>query len=105
MFTVTEAASQQLAKNLKESNAEAIKIALQKSGCSGFKYYIDFCQEVDDSVVVLEEAPVKIVTEASVLPYLDTVTLDYIQDGINRMFKFQNPEAKAECGCGESFMF
>ena len=105
MFTVTESASQQLEKNLKESNAEAIKIALQKSGCSGFKYYIDFCEKVDDSVVVLKNEPVMIVTEESVLPYLDTVTLDYIQDGINRMFKFQNPEAKAECGCGESFMF
>ena len=105
MFTVTESANQQLEKNLKESNAEAIKIALQKSGCSGFKYYIDFCEKVDDSVVVLKNEPVMIVTEESVLPYLDTVTLDYIQDGINRMFKFQNPEAKAECGCGESFMF
>ena len=105
MFTVTEAATKQLVKNLKESDAEAIKIALQKSGCSGFKYYIDFCKKVDDSVVVLEKEPVMIVAEESILPYLDAVTLDYIQDGINRMFKFQNPEAKAECGCGESFMF
>lgn len=105
MFTVTESANKQLVKNLKESNAEAIKIALQKSGCSGFKYYIDFCEKVDDSVVVLKNEPVMIVTEESVLPFLETVTLDYIQDGINRMFKFQNPEAKAECGCGESFMF
>ena len=105
MFTVTDAARAQLAKNLAESSAEAIKIALQKSGCSGFKYYIDFCDKVDDSVVVLEKEPVAIVAEEAILPYLDSVTLDYIQDGINRMFKFQNPEAKAECGCGESFMF
>lgn len=105
MLVVTEAARKQLAKNLAESDAEAIKVALQKSGCSGFKYYIDFCETVDDSVVVLEKEPVQIVAEASILPYLESVTLDYIQDGINRMFKFQNPEAKAECGCGESFMF
>lgn len=105
MFTVTDAAREQLAKNLADSNAEAIKVALQKSGCSGFKYYIDFCQKVDESVVVLEKEPVQIVAEESILPYLESVTLDYIQDGINRMFKFQNPEAKAECGCGESFMF
>lgn len=105
MFTVTEAASKQLAKNLQESNAEAIRIALQKSGCSGFKYYIDFCEKVDESMIVLEKEPVMIVTDEDVKPYLEAVTLDYIQDGINRMFKFQNPEAKAECGCGESFMF
>ncbi len=104
MLTVTDAARAQLAKNLGESSAEAIKIALQKSGCSGYKYYIDFCDKVDERVVVLEEAPVKIVAEPDILPYLETVTLDYIQDGINRMFKFQNPEAKAECGCGESFL-
>ncbi|MDM1545257.1 iron-sulfur cluster assembly accessory protein [Ignatzschineria indica] len=104
MLIVTEAARKQLAKNLGESSAEAIKIALQKSGCSGYKYYIDFCDKVDEKVVVIEETPVKIVAEPDILPYLESVTLDYIQDGINRMFKFQNPEAKAECGCGESFM-
>lgn len=104
MLIVTEAARKQLAKNLGESSAEAIKIALQKSGCSGYKYYIDFCDKVDEKVVVIEEAPVMIVAEPDILPYLESVTLDYIQDGINRMFKFQNPEAKAECGCGESFM-
>ena len=104
MLIVTEAARRQLAKNLGESSAEAIKIALQKSGCSGYKYYIDFCDKVDEKVVVIEEAPVMIVAEPDILPYLESVTLDYIQDGINRMFKFQNPEAKAECGCGESFM-
>ena len=104
MLTVTDAARAQLAKNLGESSAEAIKIALQKSGCSGYKYYIDFCDKVDEKVVVIEETPVKIVAEPDILPYLESVTLDYIQDGINRMFKFQNPEAKAECGCGESFM-
>ena len=104
MLIVTEAARKQLAKNLGESSAEAIKIALQKSGCSGYKYYIDFCDKVDEKVVVIEEAPVKIVAEPDIFPYLESVTLDYIQDGINRMFKFQNPEAKAECGCGESFM-
>ncbi|PWD85371.1 HesB/IscA family protein [Ignatzschineria cameli] len=104
MLTVTDAARAQLAKNLGESSAEAIKIALQKSGCSGYKYYIDFCDKVDERVVILEEEPVKIVAEPDILPYLETVTLDYIQDGINRMFKFQNPEAKAECGCGESFL-
>ena len=105
MFTVTDAARKQLAKNLAESNAEAIKVALQKSGCSGFKYYIDFCEKVDDSVVVIEQEPIMIVTEESTLPFFLCVPLDYTQDGINRMFKFQNPEAKAECGCGESFMF
>ncbi|OYQ80589.1 iron-binding protein IscA [Ignatzschineria sp. F8392] len=104
MLIVTEAARKQLAKNLGESSAEAIKIALQKSGCSGYKYYIDFCDQVDEKVVVIEETPVKIVAEPDILPYLESVTLDYIQDGINRMFKFQNPEAKAECGCGESFL-
>ncbi len=104
MFTVTDAAKVQLAKNLQESNAEAIRVALQKSGCSGYKYYIDFCDKVDESVEILEKDPIMIVADPEILPYLESVTLDYIQDGINRMFKFQNPAAKAECGCGESFM-
>lgn len=104
MFTMTDAAKAQLKKNLGETDAEAIRIALKKSGCSGYMYYIDLCQKVDDSVVTLDTEPVLVVTEEETLPFLENVQLDYIQDGINRMFKFSNPAAKGECGCGESFM-
>ncbi len=104
MFTITDAAKAQLVKNLEGSDAEAIRVALQKSGCSGYKYYIDFCDQVDDRVEILLESPIMVVADKEILPYLKNVTLDYIQDGINRMFKFSNPDAKAECGCGESFM-
>lgn len=105
MFTVTDNARNQLAKTLAESDAVAIKVALKKSGCSGFMYYLDFCKELDESLVVLEKEPLTLVAEEENLPYLKNVTLDYVKEGLNRAFRFSNPDAKAECGCGESFLF
>ena len=41
-------------------------------------------------------------TSAS-LPLIDGTVVDFVKQGLNEAFKFQNPKAKGECGCGESF--
>ncbi len=104
MFTITAAAEQQLVKIMGETEAEAIKIAMKRSGCSGYMYYLDFAREMPESYISLAESPVKVITEDETMPFLKDVTLDYIQEGLNRSFKFKNPAAKGECGCGDSFM-
>ncbi len=104
MFTITDAAKKQLAKTMIDAEAEAIKVAMKRSGCSGYMYYLDFCKEVDDTLVLLDQEPVQVVTDEEMLPFLENVTLDYVQEGLNRSFKFSNPAAKGACGCGDSFM-
>ena len=35
--------------------------------------------------------------------FIDGTELDYVREGLNEIFKFHNPKAQHECGCGESF--
>ena len=104
MFSVTGPAFKQLDAQLATAAEKYINIAIRKSGCSGYKYFIELCDDATDKLI-LTESPVTIVTDKSNEPYLQNVQLDYIQEGLNRSFKFSNPDAKSECGCGESFMF
>ena len=104
MFSVTDNAFKQLDAQLAAAAEKYINIAIRKSGCSGYKYFIELCDDTTDKLV-LTESPVKIVTDKANEPYVQNVQLDYIQEGLNRSFKFSNPDAKSECGCGESFMF
>ncbi len=104
MFSVSENALKQLEKQLSTTDASAIEVAIKKSGCSGYRYYIDLCKEMTEAYTILVDTPVKVVTLTTNLPFLKNVSLDYIQEGLNRSFKFSNPDAKSECGCGESFM-
>jgi len=46
---------------------------------------------------------VNIIIDTKSLVYLDGIELDFVKEGLNEGFKFTNPNAKGECGCGESF--
>ena len=46
---------------------------------------------------------VNIIVDGKSIVYLDGVELDFSKEGLNEGFKFNNPNAKGECGCGESF--
>lgn len=112
-FHITETALAQIKKNLESANTKALRVGVKKSGCSGFKYVIDFAQEVlaDDVILndeVLKESTINydnllIIANKSSLDLLEGATLDYVKQGLNQSFKFSNPKATAECGCGESF--
>lgn len=104
MFSITEKAFKQLEAQLTASGEKAINIAIRKSGCSGYRYFIELCSDTTDKLII-SESPIAVVTDKQNESYIQNVTLDYIQEGLNRSFKFSNPDAKSECGCGESFMF
>lgn len=104
MFSVTNNAFKQLDAQLAAAAEKYINIAIRKSGCSGYKYFIELCDDTTDKLI-LTESPVTIVTDKANEQYVQNVQLDYIQEGLNRSFKFSNPDAKGECGCGESFTF
>ena len=102
MFSVTDSAFKQLDAQLAAAAEKYINIAIRKSGCSGYRYFIELCDDIEGKLIITE-TPVTIVTDQANEPYIQNVTLDYVQEGLNRSFKFSNPDAKSECGCGESF--
>ena len=64
---------------------------------------LEFVDELAEDDKVFEQQGVKIIVDAKSLNHLDGTELDFVKEGLNEGFQFNNPNAKGECGCGESF--
>jgi len=80
-----------------------IRLGVRTAGCSGMAYVIEFVDTLDAGDQILPIDGIKIVVGAKALIYLNGVAVDYRKEGLNEGFKFANPNASGECGCGESF--
>jgi iron-sulfur cluster assembly protein len=80
-----------------------VRLAVRTTGCSGMAYKLEFVDQPDPEDITFESAGVTIFTDAKSLAYLDGTELDYVKEGLNEGFQFNNPNEKNRCGCGESF--
>ena len=102
-ITLTETAAARVAHQLNQANAEALRFGVKESGCSGYSYVLDFAEQIDSQDAVFSQHGVKVVVDQASLPILSGTQIDYVSEGLNQTFKFTNPAATDECGCGESF--
>jgi len=103
-ITVTEKAAEHIKKSLaNRGSGEGLRLGVRTSGCSGMAYVLEFVDEVAADDNVFENHGVKIVVDPKSLIYMDGTELDFAREGLNEGFKFNNPNVKDECGCGESF--
>jgi iron-sulfur cluster assembly protein len=103
-ITLTESAANRVKSYLLDrGKGEGLRVGIRKTGCSGFAYVIDFADTIDSDDHVFEDQGVKVIVKSDNLTYLDGSELDFEKQGLNAMFKFNNPNVKDECGCGESF--
>ena len=104
MITMTESAAKHVANFLsKRGKGIGIRLGVKTSGCSGMAYKLEFVDVADTEDCVFDSQGVKIVVDPRSLPYIDGTELDYTREGLNEGFKFNNPNIKDQCGCGESF--
>jgi len=102
--TITERAAERVEAFLtNRGKGVGIRLAVRTSGCSGMAYEIEFADEVREEDSVFEEHGVKVIIDPKSLVYVEGTQIDYTKEGLNEGFKFTNPNAKAACGCGESF--
>ncbi|EDK26980.1 HesB family protein [Vibrionales bacterium SWAT-3] len=80
-----------------------LRLAVKTTGCSGMAYVLEFVDELNEEDQVFEHSGVKVIIDPKSLVYLDGTELDYVKEGLNEGFEFNNPNAKGGCGCGESF--
>lgn len=102
--SMTDAAMIHVRKLLANSNALGVRIGVKKSGCSGFKYDIEFVTSPlpeDTCFQVADDIALYVPTEY--LAMVKGTEVDYTTEGLNSTIKFNNPNAKDLCGCGESF--
>ncbi len=102
--TLTETAAAHVRRSLaKRGKGAGLRLGVRTSGCSGKAYVLEFVDAVQPEDQVFESHGVKVVVDPKSLVYLDGTVLDYAKEGLNEGFKFDNPNIKGECGCGESF--
>lgn len=80
-----------------------LRLGVKTTGCSGMAYVIEFVDEIQNDDSVFESKGVKVVVDAKSLIFIDGTEVDFAKEGLNEGFQFRNPNAKDECGCGESF--
>jgi len=102
--TVTESAAKHIARTLESrGKGDGIRVGVRTSGCSGMAYVLEFVDAAEPEDVVFEEHGVKLFVDPKSLSYLDGTELDFVKEGLNEGFEFNNPNVAGECGCGESF--
>ncbi|WP_114812249.1 iron-sulfur cluster assembly protein IscA [Paraburkholderia kururiensis] len=103
-ISLTPAAARHVERSLqKRGSGVGLRVAVKTSGCSGFAYALEFVDTPNAEDQCFEAYGVTIVVDPRSLPMLDGTELDFVREGLNEGFKFHNPNAKASCGCGESF--
>ena len=104
-ITFTEPAIKHLVSYL-GSNAEytGVRLSVKKTGCSGLSYVVDYvCSPLEDDLIIpLNENYLVCIDKAS-YPFLKNMNVDYVKQGLNYKFIFNNPNQTGQCGCGESF--
>jgi iron-sulfur cluster assembly protein len=102
--TLSEQAAKHVANYLKKrGKGVGLRLGVRTSGCSGMAYKLEFADAVASDDIEFESFGVKVLVDPKSLPYLDGTELDYTREGLNEGFKFNNPNVKDACGCGESF--
>jgi iron-sulfur cluster assembly protein len=102
--TISQAAAHHVAKYLaRRGKGVGVRLGVKTTGCSGLAYKLEYADEIAPEDVVFEGHGVKILVDPKSLPYIDGTELDYVREGLNEGFKFNNPNERDRCGCGESF--
>jgi iron-sulfur cluster assembly protein len=102
--TLSESAAERVRSFLaSRGRGLGLRLGIKKTGCSGYAYVVNYAEAIEAGDVVFEDRGVKIVVDGDSLPFVDGTEIDFVRQGLNEAFRFRNPKAKGECGCGESF--
>lgn len=90
-----------LAKN---EEHKGVRLSVKKTGCSGLSYVVDYVDAPKEGDMIMPlTGDYLLCVDKSSYPYLKDMQVDYVKQGLNAKFIFNNPNQTGQCGCGESF--
>jgi iron-sulfur cluster assembly protein len=103
-ITLSERAANRVQKFLDQrGKGVGLRLGVRTSGCSGMAYTLEFVDETLPEDITFESYGVTVLIDPKSLTFLEGTELDFVREGLNEGFKFNNPNVKNSCGCGESF--
>ncbi|HEY4074732.1 MAG TPA: iron-sulfur cluster assembly protein IscA [Herbaspirillum sp.] len=103
-ITLTEKAAKHISRYMeRRGKGIGLRLGVRTNGCSGLAYTLEYADALVAEDQVFESHGVRVFVDPKSLPFIDGTELDFAREGLNEGFKFQNPNVKNECGCGESF--
>ena len=102
-ISLTKHAEDRVKQFINRDGGVGLRVGVKKTGCSGWAYTVELAEEVSRADVVFEQGDIKVVVKHENLAFLDGSVVDFVAEGLGSTFKFENPNATEECGCGESF--
>jgi iron-sulfur cluster assembly protein len=103
-ITLTTSAADRVRDYLdRRGSGIGLRLGIKKTGCSGFAYVVNYADAVEPDDVVFEDDGISVIVDPDALELIDGTEVDFVKEGLNEAFKFRNPKATGECGCGESF--
>lgn len=103
-ITLTESAADRVRAFMdNRGNGAGLRLGVKTTGCSGMAYVMEFADDIQEEDTIFEDRGIKLIIDPKSLVYLDGTELDFVKEGLNEGFQFNNPNEKDRCGCGESF--
>lgn len=87
----------------RQGSGIGLRVAVKPTGCSGYQYVIEAAEKINDHDHTFESNGINVVVDEQSLKYLAGTELDFVREGLNSGFRFNNPNVAETCGCGESF--
>ena len=103
-ITLTEKAAKHVNRYIeRRGKGIGLRFGVRTTGCSGMAYKLEYVDEAQAGDEVFESHGVKVFVDPKSLAYIDGTQLDFVREGLNEGFRFNNPNERDRCGCGESF--
>lgn len=100
---LTQSATERVKNYMQQGGGLGLRLGVRKTGCSGWAYTVQIAEQIEEGDIVFDDDGVKIVVSGDSIGFLDGSEIDFVTKGLNREFRFNNPNVSEECGCGESF--
>ena len=105
LIEITDEAITELLRKKEKEKFIYIRLGITGGGCAGFEYVFDSSNDVNEDDIVVDFGQLKFVINKISVPYINGMTLDFVKEGLNEVFKFINPKEKDSCGCGVSINY
>ncbi len=105
MIQMTEVAASKVKELLTQRGTpeSGLRIGVRGGGCSGNSYFMEFCETGAPGDETVDTHGVQLVVDLKSMVLLGGTTIDYVEGLMGAGFKFNNPNTKHSCACGESF--